>query len=138
MEPCALSFCFSGGYTRCFGIASLCFGCKSVLWLQTGPLVASLLTSKPRCTEWLLFPSQYLYGTIWPTLYYMRRCGSRDNIFRAWPIFFHWPSLLSSFVYFTVFPFSSFVLWIGIVWQGSSDWLGVNRSLPTLHCRPFL
>ena len=41
--------------------------------------------------------------------------------------------LLFSLYFFPLFP-----LWVGIVWPGSSDWEGVNRSLQAFHCRPFL
>ena len=46
--------------------------------------------------------------------------------------------LLAHFLSPPVFPFSSFILWVGIVRLGSSDRLGVNRSLPALHYQPFL
>ena len=48
---------------------------------------------------------------------------------------FYLPSCSLPFVPSTAFPFSYFVLWIGIVGLGSSDEKGVNRSLPAL---PFL
>ena len=55
---------------------------------------------------------------------------------RAMP--FYWPNCTLPFVSSTVFHFSSFLLWVGIVGLGSLDWEGVNHSLPALCCWPFL
>ena len=46
--------------------------------------------------------------------------------------------MLAVFLSPTVFPFSYFILWVGIVGLRSSDGKGVNRSLPAFHCQHFL
>ena len=83
-----------------------------VLWSHIGFLMR-LLAADPRSTAGLLFP----------------RVGS---------ITFCWPSCSLPFCHLLFFPFSSFLLWVGIVALGSLDWMGVNCSLPALHSRPFL
>ena len=52
-------------------------------------------------------------------------------------ILFYWQKLLAHFWSFTVFPFSSFFLEVGIVGLGSLHWWAANRSFPALHCRRF-
>ena len=57
------------------------------------------------------------------------------RVLRAGLMNFYWRKLLEFFLSSTVFPFifSLSVGWIDWLW--SWDWLGVNRSLPAMHCR---
>ena len=68
------------------------------------------LAAEPQSTAGLLFPCQYPCGMILLTLYLMvwDWQGSRQGAM---------PPFLSP----TVFPLSSFILWIGIVGLGSLD-----------------
>ena len=75
-----------------------------------GTLIAHRYTyASPRCRtsqyRRLLFPSQYLSGTIWFTPYSMVRDW---RVSRAGPIPFCWPSCSLLFLSSTIFPFSSF------------------------------
>ena len=60
------------------------------------------------------------------------------RVSRAGPMPFYWAKLLAHFFSPPDFPFSSFILWVGIVRLGSSELEGVNRSLPALHDQSFL
>ena len=77
-----------------------------------------LLAAEPRSTAGLLSPSQYLFGTILVTL-----CSMLWDwwVSRVGPIPFCWPSCSLPFCLLLFFPFSSFLLWVGIVGLGSSD-----------------
>ena len=109
--------------TRCtlFLVLYLCRKCQSglhvVLWSHIGFLM-HILAAEPRSTAGLLFSSQYLSGMILVTLclmvwdWWVSRVG---------PIPFCWPSCLLPFCLLLFFPFSSFLLWVGIVGLGSSD-----------------
>ena len=103
--------CTRSGVTRCthFVALYLCHMCRSrlhvVLWLHIGILM-HLPAAKPRSTAWLLFPSQYLSGTIWLTLYSMVWDW---QVSRACPMPFCWPSCSFLFClhYFPFLFFSS-------------------------------
>ena len=60
------------------------------------------------------------------------------RVSRAGPMLFHFPKPLDDFLSSVFFPFSSFYLYVGIVGLVSSNWYGLNQSLPDLHCRPLL
>ena len=126
-------------YPLCTLILQLCLrrlchcGLLVVLWWHIS-IITPLLVAEPRRTVGLLFASQCLCGTILPTMYSM--VWDWQDL-RSGPMLFYWPKLaplLSS----AVISFTSFFLCIFIVGPGSSDWLGDNRSLPALHCRPFI
>ena len=68
---------------------------------------------------------------------HMRPCIRGCPTSFYWPTLFYSPKLPAPFFSSTVFLFSSFVLWVGIVGLGSSDGQGFNRSLPTLHSLTF-
>ena len=92
-------------------------GLHAVLWSHTGILM-HLLGAEPHSTAEFLFPSHYLSGTILMTLYSMVWDWRVSEAGQC-----HFISLGCSFTFvsFTVFPFSSFLLWVGIVRLGSSD-----------------
>ena len=77
-----------------------------------------LLAAEPRIIPGLLFHSQYLCGTILVT-----PCSMVWDwlVSSAGPMPFYWPSCSLTFLSNAVFPFSSFILWVGIVGLGSSD-----------------
>ena len=86
------------GFTWCFG--------------RKIAILMSLFTAEPHSTAGLLFPSQCLSRMILMTVF------DGVGMMRGQA----YPSLASlPFVSSSVFPFSSFVLWIGIVWLGSSN-----------------
>ena len=134
--PCTSSICGR--------ISSICYmelylsrmcRCAShtVLWSHIGILM-HLLAAEPHSTAGLLFPFKYLCGTIFVTPY-SKEWHWRDS--RAWPLYFIGLTACSHLT-LTFFPFSSFILNVFIVGLGSSDWKGVNRSLPALHWQPIL
>ena len=88
----------------------LCLMCQSglhpVLWSHIGILMC-LPAVEPRSTAGLLFPSQYLSGTICLTPYSMVWDW---RVSRAGPMPFLLARLLSPFLSSTIFPFSSFPL----------------------------
>ena len=92
-----------------------------------------LLAQEPRITKGLLLLCRCPCGTILQTL--VRWCGT-DGFLEQGQCFFIFFSCLLPFLSFTVF--SSFFLWVGIVGMVSSDWWGVKRCLPALHCLHFL
>ena len=49
----------------------------------------------------------------------------------------YWQKLLVLILSSAVVSFLVFCLWVGIMGLESSDWLGVNRLSPAIHCRPF-
>ena len=128
------------GVTQCtlFLVLYLCrmyrCGLHATLWLRIGTLMR-LLAGDPCSTTGLLFLCQYLSGMIMVTPYSMVKDW---HVSIAGPIPFYWPSWSLSFCLMLFFPLFSLILWVGIVELGSSDWYGVNRSLPALHCQPFL
>ena len=93
------------------------------------------LAAERRSTAGLLFPSQCPSGTILLTLYSMVWDW---RVSRAGPMRFYWPKLLYPYYRLPLlFSLSSFCLKVGIVGQGSSDWLSVYHSLSALHCWPL-
>ena len=69
-------------------------GLHAALWLHIGSLMR-LLAAEPRCIAGLLFPCQYLCGTIWVT-----PCSMVWDwqVSRAGPMPFYWPSARSLLV----------------------------------------
>ena len=90
----------------------------SALGLTIGTLMRPL-AAEPRNTAGLIFPWQYLCGTILVTTYSVG--GGAWRISRAGPCAFVLVKLLAPFLSYAVIPFSSFILWVGIVVLGSSD-----------------
>ena len=105
-----------------------------------GALIAHRYTYAPhRCKtsqyRTLLFPSQYLSGTIWLTSY-SAMWDWRGS--RAGQMPFSWPSCSLLFC-LQLFSLSLLLHYkVGSVGLGSSDWYGVNLPLPALHCQSFL
>ena len=86
----------------------------AVLWSYIGTL-RCLLAADPRSTAGLWFSCQYLCGTILVTSYSMVwDC----RVSRTGPMPFYWRSCSIAPFWFTVFAFSSFILWVGIVGVG--------------------
>ena len=92
-------------------------GLHVVLWSHIG-FIMHRLAAEPHTTAGLLFPSQYLSGTILMTLYSMVWDWW---VSRVRPIPFCWPSCLLPFCLLLFIPFSSFLLWVGTVGLESSD-----------------
>ena len=88
------------------------------VWATLGAVISHRFTAEPRSIDGLLFPYQYLCGTILVTPCLM---VSDRRVSRAGPMPFYWPKLLAHFLSPTVFPFSSFILWVGVVGLGSPD-----------------
>ena len=91
------------------GALYLCLMCQSglhaVLWSHIDILIR-LPAAEPRSTKGLLFPSQYLSGTIWLTTFSMVWDW---RVSRAGPMPFVGLVALI-FLFSTIFPFSSFPL----------------------------
>ena len=105
------------GVTRCthFVALYLCIMCQSwlhsVLWSHIS-IPMRLPAAEPRSAPGLLFPSQYLSGTIWLTPYSMV-CDWRVS--RAGPIAFCWPSCSLLFC-LQLFSLSLLFLYRLVVW----------------------
>ena len=87
-------------------------GAVTAHWYTLMPL----LVAEPHSIAEFLFPFQYLCGTILVTPYSMVWDW---RVSRAGQMPFYWTSCSLPFVSSHVFPFSSFILWIGIVGLGS-------------------
>ena len=111
----------------------LCLMCQSglytVLWSHISILMR-LPTAEPRSTAGLLFPSQYLSGTIWLTLYLMV-WDWQDS--RAGPIPFCWPSC-SLFFCLQLFSLSLLFHYRLVVWGWSfwTDRVSISLSWPCI------
>ena len=86
-----------------------------VLWFHIGILL-SLLSAERRSSAGLLFPSEYLCGTIMQTLYSM---VFDWRVLRAGPMLFYWHKLIVPCVSSTIFPC---IFFFSAGWYcGSSD-----------------
>ena len=114
-----------------------------LLWFLTGKQCCNR-TSAHVCSSSLqnLAVPQMFYSTVsisvertwWARI---RWCGTIEfQEHGQMPLY--WTSCSLPFCLLYCFPFSSFILWVGIVGLGSSDWLGVNHCLPALHCQAFV
>ena len=59
-------------------------------------------------------------------------------VLRAGPIIIYLPKLLAPYLSSTVFPFSSYSSWLGIVGLRLPDWQGINLFLLSLYWQSFL
>ena len=94
-----------------------------------------LLSAKPRNGAGLLLTCLYLCGIVLVTPYSMVWDWQVSG---AGPMPFYWRSCSLPFGLIYGFPF---LLFHSIGWYcgaGVSDWYGGNRSVPDLHCQPFL
>ena len=127
--------CTRSGVTRCthFVALYLCLTCQSglheVLWSHIGILLR-LPAAEPRSTAGLLFPSQYLSGTIWLTPYSMVWDW---RLSRAGPMPFCWPSCSLLFC-LQLFSLSLLFLYRLVVWGWGlrTDRLSISLSLPCI------
>ena len=99
-----------------------------------------LLAAEPRSIAGLLFPFQYLCGTILVTPYSMVWDW---RVSRAVPMPFYWPSCSLPFclLLFSIFLFSLCLLsfYVLVLWGcGLHTDRVFNRSLPALHYQHFL
>ena len=126
--------CTRYGATRSthFVAVYLCLMCQSglhaVLWSHIG-LLLHLPAAEPRSSAWLLFPSQYLSGTIWLTPYLMVWDW---RVSRTGPMPFCWP-MLSPFLSSTIFLYLLFLYRL-VVWGWGlrTDRVSISLSLPCI------
>ena len=104
-----------------------------VLWSHIG-IHMRLLAAEPSSTTELLFPSQYLWGTILLTLYSMLWDW---QFIRAGPMFFIGLSCTLFLYVLFCFPFHFILSGVDIVGLVSSDWYRVNHFLHALHWKHF-
>ena len=103
------------------------------VWVTRGTLIAHRYTFAR--TAGLLFPSQYLSGTIWFTLYSMVWDW---RVSRAGPMLFCWPSCSLLFC-LQLFSLSLLFLYRLVVWGWGLQTDRVSVSLSrALHCQSFL
>ena len=127
--------CTRSGVTRCthFVVLYLCLMCQSglhaALWSHIGILMR-LLTAEPCSTAGLLFPSEYLSGTIWLTLYSMVQDWW---VSRAGPMPFCWPSCSLVFC-LQLFSLSLLFLYRLVVWGWGhwTDKVSISLSQPCI------
>ena len=96
--------CASASYAPCLGRTSVHICASS---LQNVAVPQGVCLCQYLCWTFLVTP----YSMVW-----------HWRVSRAGPMLFYWPKLLAPFLSPTVFPFSSFILWVGVVGLGSSDW----------------
>ena len=88
-----------------------------------------LLSAEPCSTTGLLFPSQYLSGTI----FVIDGTGGFQE--QGQCLFVSAEPMFAPFLSPTVFLFSYFIQSVGVVELGSSGW--ANLYLPAMHCQLF-
>ena len=121
---CTLLWCT---WTLCQCGIDRCFGRTSVH--------LSLLAEEPHNTTWFLFPCQYLCRTILVTTY-SKVCDW--GVSRAGSMPFYWLSCSLPFCP-PVFPFSSFIIWVGIVrWGLRTDRVLIALSQPSIASLFFI
>ena len=108
-------------------------GLHAVLWSHIGILMR-LPAAEPRSTSGLLFPSQYLSGTIWLTPYLMVWDW---RVSRAGPMPFCWPSCSLLFC-LQLFSLSLLFLYRLVVLAGDFGLIGCQSPSPGLALPIFL